>query len=142
TMSVGSHIQISSVLALWLMHARLPERAAIARLYRAMAVWVSDPEDADQRTPGLTGLDQARQTLDLAEGRVAAPSPAGEAFRTLVDEADMTYLDLVALRNARAELEPRDAAIVGTLSPAREAAAAARDAVARALDSGRWRGDT
>jgi len=139
---VGGLLQIALVLVLWRIHAHLPERAAIARLYRAMAVWTRDPRDEDHRTPVLAGLDAARETLHLAEGAVAAPSPAGEAFRTLLDEADRTYLDLVALRNARTELESRDAAISGALAVGRAAAADALAAVADALDSGRWRGDT
>jgi uncharacterized membrane protein YccC len=138
----GGLVQIALVLVIWRMHARRPERAAIARLYRAMAVWVSEPGDADHRTPVLTGLDAARETLDLAEGRLAAPSPAGEAFRTLVDEADRTYVELVALRSARAELVSRDPDTAAALAPARDAAADALAAVADALDSGRWRGDT
>ena len=139
---VGGLVQIALVLVIWRMHARLPERAAVARLYRAMAVWIMDPRDADRRAPVLAGLDAARETLDLAEGRLAPPNPAGEAFRTLVDEADRTYLDLVALRNARAELEARDPVAGKALAPARVAAAGALAAVADALDSGRWRGDT
>jgi uncharacterized membrane protein YccC len=135
-------MQVALVLVLWRVHAHRPERAAVARLYRAMATWISDPRDDDHRTPVLAGFDAARETLELAEGRLAAASPAGEAFRTLVDEADRTYLDLVALRNARAELESRDTAIVGALALAREAAAGALAAVADALDRGRWRGDT
>jgi uncharacterized membrane protein YccC len=139
---VGGLVQIALVLVIWRMHARLPERAAVARLYRAMAVWITDPRDADRRAPVLAGLDAARETLDLAEGRLAPPSPAGETFRTLVDEADRTYLDLVTLRNARAQLEARDPAAVEALAPARAAAAGALAAVADALDSGHWRGDT
>jgi uncharacterized membrane protein YccC len=139
---VGGLVQIALVLVIWRVHARRPERAAIARLYRAMAVWISDPRDEDHRTPVLAGLDAARETLNLAEGRLAAPSPAGEAFRVLVDEADRTYVDLVALRNARAELESRDPSTVAALGHGREAAAKALAAVADALDSGRWRGDT
>ena len=138
---VGGLVQIALVLVIWRMHARLPERAAVARLYRAMAIWISDPRDADRRAPVRAALDGARETLDLAEGRLAPPSPAGEAFRTLVDEADRTYLDLVALRNARAQLEVRDPVAGEALAPARAAAAAAMVAVADALDSGRWRGD-
>jgi uncharacterized membrane protein YccC len=138
---VGALVQVALVLVLWRMHARRPERAAIARLYRAMAVWVSGPGGADHRTQVLTALDQARATLGLAEGRLAAPSPAGEAFRTLVDEADRTYVDLVALGNARAEVQSRDSALIGALTLARGAAADALDAIADALDHGRWRGD-
>jgi uncharacterized membrane protein YccC len=106
-----------------------------------MATWVRDPQDADNRTPVLTGLDHARDTLALGEGRLAAPSPAEEAFRTLLDEADRTYLDLVALRNARAQLEQEDAVISGPLALGRDAAADVLEAVADALDHRRWRAD-
>ena len=138
---VGGLVQIALVLVIWRIHAHLPERAAIARLYRAMAVWIGDPRDEDHRTPVLAGLDAAHETLELADGRVAAPSSAGEAFRTLLDEADRTYLDLVALRNARTELESDDPAVSGALTVGREAAADALAAIADALASGRWRGD-
>jgi uncharacterized membrane protein YccC len=138
---VGGLVQIALVLVIWRIHAHRPERAAIARLYRAMAVWIRDPRDADHRTPVLSGLDAARDALDLADSAVAAPTPASEAFRTLLDEADRTYLDLVALRNARTELESHDAATSGALTLGRAAAADALEAVADALDSGRWRGD-
>ncbi|HEY2259603.1 MAG TPA: FUSC family protein [Solirubrobacteraceae bacterium] len=138
---VGGLVQVALVLVLWRVHAHRPERAAIARLYRALAAWIGDPRDAELRTPVIAGLDAARQTLDLAEGAVAAPSPAGEAFRTLVDEADRTYLDLVALRNARVDLESRDPGAAGALTLAGEAAAGALSAVAAALDSGRWQAD-
>jgi uncharacterized membrane protein YccC len=139
---VGGLVQLALVLVIWRMHARLPERSAVARLYRAMAVWITDPRDADRRAPVRAALDAARGTLDLAEGRLAPPSPAGETFRTLIDQADRTYLDLVALRNARAQLEARDPVAVQALVPAREAAAGALAAIADALESGRWRGDT
>lgn len=138
---VGGLVQIALVVVLWRIHAHLPERAALARLYRAIAVWVEDPHDGDRRTPVLTGLDAARQTLDLADGNVAAPAPAGEAFRTLLEEADRTYVDLVALRNARTEMEPHDSGIAEALAVGREAAAEALAAVADALENGRWRGD-
>src|SRR5258708_36352975 len=107
-----------------------------------MAMWIRDPHDADHRTPVLSGRDAAREALELADGAVAAPAPAGEAFRTLLDEADRTYLDLVALRNARTELESHDAAISGALTLGRGAAAHALEALADALDSGRWRRGT
>jgi uncharacterized membrane protein YccC len=137
----GGLIQIALVVVLWRIHAHRPERAALARLYRAMAVWISDPRDDGHRTPVLIGLDAARETLDLADGNLAMPTPAGEAFRTLLDEADRTYVDLVALRNARTEVQPHLVAISGALAVGRQAAAEALGAVADALDHGRWRGD-
>ena len=138
---VGGLVEIALVLVLWRMHARRPERVAIARLYRAMAVWISGPDDADRRLAVIAEQNQARATLDGSEGRLAAPSPGAEAFRTLVDEADRTYVELVALRSTRAELTSEDPAIAAALQLGPSVAADALDAVADALDSGRWRGD-
>ena len=104
---VGGLVQIALVLVIWRMHARLPSAPQSPGCTARWRSGSDDPRDADRRVPVLAGLDAARETLDLAEGRLVPPSPAGEAFRTLVDEADRTYLDLVALRNARAQLEAR-----------------------------------
>jgi uncharacterized membrane protein YccC len=138
---VGGLIQIALVLVLWRVHAHRPERAAVARLYRALATWTRDVEGDSHRVAVLEALERARKALAFAEGGLAAPSPAGEAFRVLVDEADRTYLDLVALRNAREELTSADRETIAPLALAREAAAAVLSAVAGALDSGHWRAD-
>ncbi|MFL5831593.1 MAG: FUSC family protein [Solirubrobacteraceae bacterium] len=138
---VGGLIQIALVLVLWRIHAHRPERAAVARLYRALAAWTRDADADSGRVAVLVALDASRQALVLTEGHLAAPSPAGEAFRTLVDEADRAYVDLVALRNARTELAAADRAAVPPLALAREASADVLAAVADALDSGRWRAD-
>ena len=45
----GGLFAIALVLILWRAHAHLPERVAIAKLYRALAAWVSDPRDTDDR---------------------------------------------------------------------------------------------
>jgi hypothetical protein len=86
----GGAFAIALVLVLWRAHAHLPERAAIAKLYRALAAWVRDPRGADDRAPVLLALEGARDAIDAAEGPLAVPSSAGEAFRVLVDEADRT----------------------------------------------------
>jgi uncharacterized membrane protein YccC len=136
----GGLFAIALVLVLWRAHAHLPERQAIAKVYRALAGWVHDPYDADDRRPVLLALAAARSALNAAVGSTAAPSPVSEAFRFLVDEADRTYLDLVALRNVRKRLEPWDATVaVRAFEIGREAAAEALTAVADALESGRWR---
>ena len=94
----------------------------------------------DDRRPVLLALAAGRDALDAAVGSTAAPSPASEAFRFLVDEADRTYLDLVALRNVRRRLEPSDGTVAArAFEIGREAAAEALTAVADALESGRWR---
>ena len=108
----GGLFAIALVLVLWRAHAHLPERRAIARVYRALAAWVRDP-NADDRRPILEAQTAARQALDASVGSTAVPSPSVEAFRVLVDEADRTYLDLVSLRIARQRLEPVDSVCVG-----------------------------
>ncbi len=139
--AIGGLLEIALVLVFWRVHAHRPERVAIAGLYRSLSAWTRDTSDADRRTPVLEGFGAARGALDVAQGRVAVPSESGEAFRMLVDEADRAYLDLIALRNARGELESQDSETIGALALAREAAADALAAVADALDAGRWRGD-
>jgi uncharacterized membrane protein YccC len=138
---VGGMIQMALVLVLWRVHAHRPERAAVARLYRALAAWTRETDDDSQRMPVLGALDGAREALALTEGHLAAPSPAGEAFRTLVDEADRAYVELVALRNARTELASADSAAAAPLALAREASADVLAAIADALDRGRWQAD-
>lgn len=137
----GGLFAIALVLVLWRAHAHLPERRAIAGVYRALAAWVRDP-NADDRRPILEALTAARQVLDASVGSTAVPSPSVEALRILVDEADRTYLDLVALRIARQRLEPGDPAVSARAAGVgRGAAAEALVAVAQALESGRWHAD-
>jgi uncharacterized membrane protein YccC len=137
---VGGLFAVALVLVGWGRHARLPEREAIAKVYRALAAWVTD-ETSDRR-PVLLALAGARETLDASVGPVAAPNSPGEAFRVLTDEADRTYLDLVALRNARENIEAWDAGAAGRgFDVGRAAAAEALTAVADALETGRWRAD-
>ena len=136
----GGGFAIALVLVLWRVHAHLPERAAIAKLYRALAAWVRS--DADERAPVLLAVEAAREAIDAAEGRLAVSSPAGEAFRVLVDEADRILLDLVALRNTRKAVEIWDRGIADrAFAPGRAAAADALMAVAQALEACRWRAD-
>ena len=138
----GGMFAIALVLVLWRTHAHLPERTAVAKLYRALAAWVGDPRETDDRARVRVALRAARDAIDAAEGRVAVASPAGEAFRVLVDEADRTYLDMVALRNARKTIETWDPGLADrAFEPARAAAADALTAVADALEACRWRAD-
>jgi uncharacterized membrane protein YccC len=139
--AVGGLLQIALVLVFWRMHAHRPERVAIARLYRSLSTWTRDTSDADRRMSVLAEFAAAREALDVAQGRLAVPSPGVEAFRVLVDEADRAYLDLVALSNAGGELESHDPETIDAFAIAREAAADALAAVADALDAGHWRGD-
>jgi uncharacterized membrane protein YccC len=136
----GGLFAIALVLVLWRAHAHLPERQAIAKTYRALARWVLDPQDSDDRRPVLLALGAAREALDAARGALAVQSSSAEAFRILIDEADRTYLDLVALRSARKRIALTDPdAGARAFDVGREAAAQAFEAIADALEAGRWR---
>jgi uncharacterized membrane protein YccC len=138
----GGVFAVALVLVLWRVHAHLPERVAIARLYRALAAWVSDPRDVDERGSVLLAVTAARAAIDSAEGRVAVPSASGEAFRVLVDEADRALIELVALRNARKRIETWNPRVAErAFAPGRSAATDALLAVADALEAGHWRAD-
>ena len=63
----GGLFAIALVLVPWRAHAHLPERRAIARVYRALATWVRDP-NADDRRPILEAQTAARQALDASVG--------------------------------------------------------------------------
>jgi uncharacterized membrane protein YccC len=137
----GGLLAIALELVPWRAHAHLPERRAIASVYRALATWVRDP-NADDRWPIREAHAKARQALDASVGSTAVPSPSVEAFRVLVDEADRTYLDLVSLRSARQLLAPVDPVVSGrSVEVGRGAAAEALVAVAEALEFGRWEAD-
>ena len=139
----GGLFAIAIVLVSWRAHAHLPERLAIAKVYRSVGHWVSDArKDRDERDPLLLAQSEARETLNVAQGPVAVPGPAAEAFRVLVDEADRTYLDLVALRNARKRIETWDPTLAErAFDVGRTAAAEAFTAVAQALETRRWSAD-
>lgn len=138
----GGLFAIALVLVLWRTHAHLPERRAIARVYSALATWVIAPDNGDDRRPVLLALGAARGALDEAQGSRAVQSSAAEAFRVLVDEADRTYLDLVALRNIRMRIELSDPeAETQAFDISRDAAMQALRAIADRLDAGHWRAD-
>lgn len=139
---VGGAFAVGLVLVLWRAHVHFPERVAIAKLYRALSAWLEKPDEPADRGPILIALTAARQTLDAAEGRVAVPSPAGQAFRALVDEADRTYLELVGVRTTRRQIEAWSAAAPNrAFALGRAAVADALKAIAEALEAGHWRAD-
>ena len=70
---VGGLFAIALELVPWRAHAHLPERRAIARVYRALAAWVRDP-NADDRRPIREAQANARQTLDASVGSTASPA--------------------------------------------------------------------
>jgi uncharacterized membrane protein YccC len=134
---VGGLVQTALALSLWPLRPFRPERAAVANAYRAVATFVdamATGASTDKATPPLfAGLGQARVLLDDAEGRQLSSTPAGEAFRTLVLEADRAYPEVIALAHVRSSLPPPAAA--ATLD-ALDATATALRAIAGELDGG------
>src|SRR5215213_1429054 len=133
----GGLLQTGLAIAIWPLRPYRPERAAVANAYRALAAFVdaiaaSAPTDA--AVPKLRAdLSKARALLDDAQGRAQGTTQAGEAFRTLVVEADRAYPEVVALGHMRGGLPPSAAAAV---LDALEATAAALRAIAAALGGG------
>src|SRR4051812_39985099 len=133
----GGLLQTGLAVAIWPLRPYRPERAAVANAYRALAAFVDAiaagaPSEAE--VPKLTAvLGKARALVDDAQGRAQSTTAAGEAFRTLVVEADRAYPEVTALGHVRAGLEPSAAAAV---LDALDATAAALRAIAAALRGG------
>src|SRR5215212_4200633 len=133
----GGLLQTGLAIAIWPLRPYRPERAAVANAYRALAAFVdaiAAGAPTDAALPKLRAdLSKARALLDDAQGRAQGTTPAGEAFRTLVVEADRAYPEVVALGHMRGGLPPSAAAAV---LDALEATAAALRAIAAALGGG------
>src|SRR5215218_437396 len=133
----GGLLVTGLALAVWPLRPYRPERAAVANAYRAMAAFVdaiaAGASSVDE-VPKLTAeLAKVRALLDDARGRAQSTTPAGEAFRTLVVEADRAYPEVIALEHVRAGLAPAAGAAV---LDALDATAAALRAIAAALVGG------
>jgi uncharacterized membrane protein YccC len=134
---VGGLLQTGLALATWPLAPSRPEREAVAHAYRALADFVDAmaagaPTDVER--PKLSAAtDPARELLDDAEGRAQSTTEAGEAFRTLMIEADRVYPEAIALAHERAVLPaPAAAATLDAL----EATASALRAIAGELGGG------
>src|SRR4051794_22473198 len=134
---VGGLLQTGLALATWPLAPSRPEREAVARAYRALADVVDAmaagaPSGAE--LPNLrAATDAARELLDDEEGRATSTSEGGEAFRTLMIEADRVYPEAIALAHERAVLPAPAAAAT---HDALEATASALRAIADELRGG------
>ena len=134
---LGALVQTALALAVWPLRPFRPEREALASAYRAIAAFVdamAAGADTVAELPKLHGaLNRAKALLDDAEGRALSSMPAGEAFRTLVLEADRAYPEVIALAHVRDDLPaPAAAAVLDAL----DATAAAFRAIADELAGG------
>ena len=135
--AAGGLLQALIALAVWPLGPFRPERAAVADAYDALADFVDGTvagKPTNDRIPALAAeLTKARVLLDDTEGRAVSNTAAGEAFRTLMIEADRLYPEVVALGHVKADLPaPAAAATQDALA----ATAEALRAVAGELDGG------
>jgi len=105
---LGGLVQTALALAIWPLRPFRPERIAVANAYRAMAVFVNAMAagaSTDTQLPKLQSvLTKARALLDDSEGRSVSTTPAGEAFRTMMLEADRAYPEVIALIHVHPQL--------------------------------------
>jgi uncharacterized membrane protein YccC len=115
--ALGGLVQTALALAIWPLRPFRPERIAVANAYRAMAAFVdamAAGATTDAEVPKLhAAVNRARALLDDSEGRSVSTTPAGEAFRTLMVEADRAYPEVIALVHVRPQLPAADAAALG-----------------------------
>ncbi len=61
---VGGLLQVALVLVAWRVDPELPERVAVARLYRSVATWLARGRAVDDRAPVFLAVAHARDVLD------------------------------------------------------------------------------
>ena len=61
---VGGLLQVALVLVAWRVDPELPERVAVARLYRSVATWLARGRTVDDRAPVFLAVARARDVLD------------------------------------------------------------------------------
>jgi uncharacterized membrane protein YccC len=98
----GGLIQIALVLVMWRRHPDLPERTAVARLYRAVARWWRDAGQRDDRAPVFAAIARARDALG---------APAGDGSAVVLWEL-VTVADRILARLAPLSTDPPDRAAV------------------------------
>jgi uncharacterized membrane protein YccC len=130
----GGLFQTLLALAVWPLRPCRPERQAVAAAYEALGTFTDQmaagAKSADHVPTLANALDAARGFLDDAQGRALGTMPAGEAFRTLIVEADRSYLEVIVLCHVREELSPAGA---GAVADALDATATAMRAIAGEL---------
>jgi uncharacterized membrane protein YccC len=140
---VGGLFQTALALAVWPLRPYRPERTAVAGAYRALgdlveAVGAGKPSE-DRTAPVMDEIAKAQVLLDDAEGSARSSTAEGEAFRTLILEADRLVPEVVALGQIRAQLpSPAGSAVDDALDATATALRAIADDVAgRSIDQER-----
>jgi hypothetical protein len=100
--ALGGLIEVALVLMAWRSHPDLPERIATARLYRAIANWLTEDDRSDDRAPVFLARQRARAVLGDDDIAQPPPDDAGctAALRALVAVGERIFRELATLRRA------------------------------------------
>jgi uncharacterized membrane protein YccC len=90
----GGLLEVALVLVAWRVDPELPERVAVARLYRSVAGWLTRGRTVDDRAPVFLAVARARDVLDN-DGASDDPLPA------LTGLGDRIFSELALLRDDR-----------------------------------------
>ncbi|KJV37076.1 FUSC family protein [Luteibacter yeojuensis] len=132
----GGMLLAAFSIAAWPLQRYLPERRALANVYRGLAELARKPQK-DGEAPGLS--DAMNDLQNFLRGRHHARGRAMEAFRVLLDLAERIRLELVAMaeletrRDGMGEMFRTDAARVLTATAAALDAAEPPEKAQRAL---------
>jgi uncharacterized membrane protein YccC len=90
----GGLLQVALVLVAWRLDPELPERVAVAKLYRSVATWLARGRAVDDRAPVFLAVARARDVLGKSRAG-DAPLPA------MADLGDRIFGELALLRGDR-----------------------------------------
>jgi uncharacterized membrane protein YccC len=111
--AVGGLIEIALVLTAWRSHPDLPERSAVARLYRAIGNWLADDDAADDRAPVFLARQRARAVLgdDQLGVELWQGGECAETLRALTAVGERIFQELTTLRRAAEGVVDVDGAV-------------------------------
>ncbi|MDT4945617.1 MAG: hypothetical protein QOH14_2350, partial [Pseudonocardiales bacterium] len=123
----GGAVQIVLAIAAWPLRRHLPERRALAQLYRDLAALARQPPGTSVGPPLGDRLAEVRQTL---YGLGHDHGPSVEAYRVLLDEAERIRRELLVLGGYAERLAREDAEGSEDAGGSGDSAAALRDVLA------------
>lgn len=131
----GGLLQTALAVAAWPVRPFGPQRDALARALRSLAAYPHASSDPSSAPPATMEMSDARATLSGLDGDHSA---AGEAYRSLLDQAERMRLELLALDDARQRLggEQGDAVLRDQIGRVMDAASCVLAALADELGAG------
>jgi hypothetical protein len=123
----GGLLEVALVLVAWRVDPELPERVAVARLYRSVAAWLARGRAVDDRAPVFLAVAHARDVLNKETG--------DRPLQALTRLGDRIFGELALLRGDpgwwdESDLDERSAPVRGSPAEGND-----RGAVLAALDS-------